>query len=233
MTILSLLQTSAFGAFLDVWVDNLTRAYLWLTGLPLVWALPMVTLESTAFLCTHCAGGAAWKTGAFRGAPAWMRRCMSNNFRSLDGAFTVLGLMLCPLWFWANARLSTHGYTNPLALALILPGRLKALNLEVWVIFRYIHALMEQSVVRPAGSAAATGDAAGAAAQPAQAASEGRRLGVGATQLAEATSTLVKTQVTRLLKESLSKGQLSKIQVDAVRRVGAMADGASMQHAHC
>lgn len=55
------MQTSAFGAFLDVLVDLLTRGLLWSWALPGGAGLAVVLLETTTFTCTHAvrAGGAA------------------------------------------------------------------------------------------------------------------------------------------------------------------------------
>ena len=52
-------------------------------------------------------GGAAWKTGCFREAPRWVQAVMANNFKTLVGAFAVLGLMGLPLHLFA-ARCAWH-----------------------------------------------------------------------------------------------------------------------------
>jgi phosphatidylglycerophosphate synthase len=64
---------TAFGAFLDVAVDNCTRALLWCAaaagcgcGIASAWAALPIALEGVTFACTHAGGGAAWKTGCFR-----------------------------------------------------------------------------------------------------------------------------------------------------------------------
>jgi CDP-diacylglycerol--inositol 3-phosphatidyltransferase len=70
-------QETAFGAFLDVAVDNFTRALLWCaaaagcgrgsgSGMASAWAALPIALEGVTFACTHAGGGAAWKTGCFR-----------------------------------------------------------------------------------------------------------------------------------------------------------------------
>ena len=59
-------------------------------------------------------GGAAWKSGCFREAPRWVQAVMANNFKTLAGAFTVLGLMGLPLhlfatrcaWHWSGSMSS-------------------------------------------------------------------------------------------------------------------------------
>ena len=65
-------QQTAFGAFYDVAVDNLTRALLWCgaaggTGLA-PWAGLPIALEGITLACTHAGGGAAWK------AAGWFRQ---------------------------------------------------------------------------------------------------------------------------------------------------------------
>jgi hypothetical protein len=66
-------QETAFGAFLDVAVDNCTRALLWCAaaagcgcGIASAWAALPIALEGVTFACTHAGGGAAWKTGCYR-----------------------------------------------------------------------------------------------------------------------------------------------------------------------
>ena len=49
-------QTSAYGAFLDVVVDNASRALLWMDSVPARVAVFPVMLEGITFTCTHAVG---------------------------------------------------------------------------------------------------------------------------------------------------------------------------------
>ncbi|KAK9834989.1 hypothetical protein WJX81_002501 [Elliptochloris bilobata] len=73
-----LCQVSAFGAFLDVAVDCFSRAVVWVWAVGPAATVP-VTLELLTFVCTHKGGGAAWRTGCFRDAPAWVRAVMADG----------------------------------------------------------------------------------------------------------------------------------------------------------
>ena len=47
------IQATAFGAFLDVVVDNLSRAALWGRALPGLAGALVPALENATFACTH------------------------------------------------------------------------------------------------------------------------------------------------------------------------------------
>ena len=47
------IQATAFGAYLDVVVDNLSRAALWGRALPGLAGVLVPALESVTFACTH------------------------------------------------------------------------------------------------------------------------------------------------------------------------------------
>ncbi len=51
-------------------------------------------------LSLHQGGGAAWKTGSFSQAPAWVKAVMDNGFKTPGGILAISGLMGLPLWFW-------------------------------------------------------------------------------------------------------------------------------------
>lgn len=95
-----MLQSSAFGAFLDVLIDITTRALIWTWAVGAA-AVPVIILEATTFVCTHAGGGAAWKVGCFADAPAWVAAAVADNFRSIGGVIAIGGIMGLPLWLWA------------------------------------------------------------------------------------------------------------------------------------
>jgi len=94
-------QATAFGAVLDVLIDNGIRGWLWCTALPEGAGAAALLLEMTAFAFTHAVSGAEWKSAFFAGAPGWVKAVMANGFRQPAGAAAVAGLMGCPLWLFA------------------------------------------------------------------------------------------------------------------------------------
>eukprot|EP01023_Acetabularia_acetabulum_P005687 TRINITY_DN12340_c0_g1_i4.p1 TRINITY_DN12340_c0_g1~~TRINITY_DN12340_c0_g1_i4.p1 ORF type:complete len:205 (+),score=21.52 TRINITY_DN12340_c0_g1_i4:219-833(+) len=137
-------QTSSFGAFIDVLIDNLVRGSIW------VWALPQGPFsvipsmwEMTVFLATHKGGGAAWKTGYFCNAPKWVQSVLSNEFRQFWGIWATIGLFGAPLWFWSLRYLPSSILSSVWIGAFFVTGRLIAFSVEVWVLFRHFKALIE------------------------------------------------------------------------------------------
>ncbi|KAK9816868.1 hypothetical protein WJX72_006323 [[Myrmecia] bisecta] len=137
-------QTSAFGAFLDVFVDVLSRGTLWAWALEGPVAAVPILLEGITFTCTHKAGGAAWKIGCFADAPGWVRAVMANGFKTPLGALTVVGLMGCPLWFWARRFAPTSVLALPAVGCIVIAGRCLAAAVELWVIARHLAALVNE-----------------------------------------------------------------------------------------
>ncbi|XP_038053739.1 uncharacterized protein LOC119726211 [Patiria miniata] len=89
-------QTSAFGAWLDVAIDNLGRGMLWCWLFR--WGYFVSALEWCTFVCTHTAGW-QWKSN-YGQAPWLIKNVMADNFRSPIGMYAILSLNLLPLWFY-------------------------------------------------------------------------------------------------------------------------------------
>ena len=94
-------QTSAFGAWLDVVVDNLGRTLLWCRVAPAVgpW---ICCLEWTTFSCTHTLG-AGWKMD-FGSAPGIVMRVMANGFYTALGVWAIAGLHCLPLLIYSQSH---------------------------------------------------------------------------------------------------------------------------------
>ncbi|DBA85054.1 hypothetical protein WJX79_010359 [Trebouxia sp. C0005] len=137
-------QCSSFGAFLDVFVDNLTRGTLWVWSTPAPFGILPVILETTVFTCTHRGGGAAWKTGCFSQAPRWVQSIMADGFKTPSGALAVVGLMGLPLWLWACRYMPGSLYASPFFGVLVIVGRLVCASVEVWVLCAHISGLLQQ-----------------------------------------------------------------------------------------
>eukprot|EP00731_Ephydatia_muelleri_P022544 Em0015g127a len=108
-------QTSAFGAWLDVWVDNISRSLLW-TSLNSCGVI-IACLEWTVFVCTHSLGS-RWKE-AFGLAPWWVKAVMANGFYTLPGALTIAGIHGLPVALYLAQKQSdwvpyTVGWGDPL-----------------------------------------------------------------------------------------------------------------------
>ncbi|CAN0393839.1 unnamed protein product [Lampetra fluviatilis] len=129
-------QTSAYGAWLDVAIDNLGRGLLW-SHLCQGWGYLLSALEWTVFVCNHRSLGADWKE-KFDGAPRWVQAVMANGFCTPLGLFAVMGLDVLPLWLYMSQNREPLGLA-PLTLplltagtALLMSGRAMCLGVEVW-----------------------------------------------------------------------------------------------------
>lgn len=137
-------QCSSFGAFLDVFADNLIRGILWVWSTPAPFGVLPVILETTVFTCTHKGGGAAWKTGCFRQAPRWVQHTMANGFKSPLGILAIVGLMGLPLWLWACRFMPGSLYASPWLGAPVIIGRLFCASVETWVLWAHVAGLLRQ-----------------------------------------------------------------------------------------
>eukprot|EP00803_Ostreobium_quekettii_P008436 evm.model.scf_181EXC.6 EVM.evm.TU.scf_181EXC.6 scf_181EXC:25269-27852(-) len=137
-------QTSSFGAFLDVIVDNASRGVLWTWAVPGPFGVLPPLMEMLTFVCTHKASGAQWRTGFFANAPWWVQMVMKNGFKTPPGIVAVIGLMGCPLWVWALKHLPNTVYSSLWVGAVTVAGRLLAFSVELWVLKRYMAMLLKE-----------------------------------------------------------------------------------------
>ena len=71
-------------------------------------------------------------------APYWVRGVMHNGFRSPAGALAIAGLHGTPLWMYARRNLPPGSWVAADGWGLLLiPGRLLAAAVEVWVLARH------------------------------------------------------------------------------------------------
>ncbi|XP_044209341.1 uncharacterized protein si:ch1073-145m9.1 isoform X2 [Thunnus albacares] len=142
-------QTSRFGAWLDVVVDNLGRGMLW--SQLYEWGWLVSTLEWCVFVCNHSARGDHWKN-SFTTSPAIIQTIMANGFRTPLGIWVVSGLHCLPLWLYGYQRglLSSWLYLplwiQVLGTVLLAAGRLLALSVEVFCIWTYIDFLTDDEL---------------------------------------------------------------------------------------
>ncbi|XP_023145082.2 uncharacterized protein si:ch1073-145m9.1 isoform X2 [Amphiprion ocellaris] len=137
-------QTSRFGAWLDVVVDNLGRGMLW--SLLFEWGFLVCALEWCVFVCNHSTRGEQWKE-SFSSSPPLIQAIMANGFWTPLGVWVVGGLHCLPLWLYSYQwGLLSHWLDVPLWIQaagtlLLAAGRLLALSAEVWCIWSHIEHL--------------------------------------------------------------------------------------------
>ncbi|CAJ1065958.1 uncharacterized protein LOC109995351 [Xyrichtys novacula] len=139
-------QTSRFGAWLDVVVDNLGRGMLW--SLLFKWGWLVSAVEWCVFVCNHSARGDHWKN-SFNCSPPIIRAIMDNGFQTTLGLWVVSGLHCLPLWLYGSQKdlLYSWMYLPPwvqiLGTVLLAAGRLLAFLAEMWCIKTHIEYLTD------------------------------------------------------------------------------------------
>ncbi|XP_053728066.1 uncharacterized protein si:ch1073-145m9.1 isoform X1 [Synchiropus splendidus] len=137
-------QTSRFGAWLDVVVDNLGRGMLWSQVWQLGWLVS--AMEWCVFVCNHAAKGEQWKN-SFNSSPPIIRAIMANGLRTPLGLWVAGGLHCLPLWLYGGQKgllsswlLMPH-WAQVLGTVLLAAGRVLALRVEIWCVWMHIHHL--------------------------------------------------------------------------------------------
>ncbi|XP_054459846.1 uncharacterized protein si:ch1073-145m9.1 isoform X2 [Anoplopoma fimbria] len=144
-------QTSKFGAWLDVVVDNLGRGMLW--SLLFEWGWLVSAFEWCVFVCNHNARGDHWKD-SFINSPPLIQAVMANGFRTPLGTWVVSGLHCFPLWLYGCqwGLLTDWLYLPPWIQAVgtlpLAAGRLLALSVELWCIWTHIKYLTSDASPR-------------------------------------------------------------------------------------
>ncbi|RDD38040.1 CDP-diacylglycerol--inositol 3-phosphatidyltransferase [Trichoplax sp. H2] len=131
-------QISAFGAWLDVVIDNLGRTMLW-CFLHLKIGFVFISIEWLAFVCLHTAGP-LWKT-SFSNAPFWVAAVMAKGFKTLPGILAIAGLNVLPLWlykFQYNIKLPFNDILDTVIFPSLVIGRLLCMAVELWCIQAHI-----------------------------------------------------------------------------------------------
>lgn len=100
-------QISAFGAWLDVIVDNIGRSFLWCRVAP-EYGPWISCLEWVTFSCTHTLGS-GWKFD-FGNAPSWVLRVMANGFYTAVGVWGIAGLHCLPLLIYLQTHMEVFDY---------------------------------------------------------------------------------------------------------------------------
>ncbi|XP_011617280.1 uncharacterized protein [Takifugu rubripes] len=129
-------QSSRFGAWLDVVVDNVGRGMLW--SRLFKWGWLVSTVEWCVFVCNHNARGDHWKD-SFAASPRFVQAVMANGFRTPLGLWVVSGLHCLPLWLYMHHKgLQLPVWIQGLGTFLLVTGRLLALSVEMWCIWTHV-----------------------------------------------------------------------------------------------
>eukprot|EP00914_Ancora_sagittata_P030376 GHVO01060702.1.p1 GENE.GHVO01060702.1~~GHVO01060702.1.p1 ORF type:complete len:209 (+),score=6.22 GHVO01060702.1:56-682(+) len=143
-------QTSAFGAWFDVVIDNLGRGMIWCRTYHIGF-LP-ASLEWLTFACTH-QKGAAWK-GVQQRDPLLVRAVMSNNFRNPWGVVAVGSLHVLPVWLFCHYHGLLTAWSIPsviqhVGIGLLAAGRALCAAVETWYIWSHICYMCSDELNRP------------------------------------------------------------------------------------
>lgn len=139
-------QTSAFGAWLDVVIDLISRGALWCFISK--WGYFMAAIEWLTFVSTH-SRGADWKHTDDE-FPYFCRLVMANGFKTPIGTCAITGLFVLPLWIYSlQMGVFTHllplpGWVQYTLLVSLIAGRVMALVPELFFIYLHIKDLLKE-----------------------------------------------------------------------------------------
>ncbi|XP_064620904.1 uncharacterized protein LOC135483792 [Lineus longissimus] len=151
-------QTSAFGAWFDIVIDNLGRGMLWCRMYE--WGYFVAATEWLVFVCTHTKG-TDWKS-AFAEAPPLVKGVMSAGFKSPLGFFAIAGIHVLPIWLYAHSsRFLAKAIGIPVAIdyliiALLSSGRALCFLVELFCLYTHISYLLSQDTAESTKAKAAT-----------------------------------------------------------------------------
>lgn len=139
-------QTSAFGAWLDVLIDLISRGALWCFISK--WGYFVVMVEWLTFVCTH-ARGPNWKIPD-EDFPTICKMVMAKGFKTPVGAYAITGIFVLPLWIYGMTSGFLDDYIGLPAvvqyglLVLLAGGRLLAMTTELFYIKQHIKGLLNE-----------------------------------------------------------------------------------------
>lgn len=135
-------QTSVFGAWLDVTLDNLTRGMIWGRLYP-DWGFIVISVEWLTFVCTHQLGG-NWKTPT-KQHPKLVSLVMANNFNTPLGLWAISSVWFLPVWLYClRFSLISSTMVSLLGSVVLVLGRCVAFLVESWFILQHIKKLLNE-----------------------------------------------------------------------------------------
>ncbi|XP_067932333.1 uncharacterized protein [Watersipora subatra] len=148
-------QSSSFGAWFDVYVDLLSRGFLWILVEPVI-GYSIISWEWVAFFSIHNRFGEKWKTPPK--APAFVSFVMKKNFKTPHGCFVIGSLFLLPMWCYAQLH-TEHAVSAWLPISaqlgiyqFLVLGRIVAASVELWYIGIFIQSMLITSTESKGGS---------------------------------------------------------------------------------
>ncbi|XP_067221674.1 CDP-diacylglycerol--inositol 3-phosphatidyltransferase isoform X2 [Chanodichthys erythropterus] len=123
-------QTSRFGAWLDVVIDNVGRGMLW--NMLYDWGWLVSSVEWCVFVCNHNARGAQWKN-TFIESPVWVQAVMAKA-----------GLHVLPVWLYGyqhevlSLAFDAPNWLQILGILVLAAGRLLGFAVETWCIVSHL-----------------------------------------------------------------------------------------------
>ncbi|KAL2096163.1 hypothetical protein ACEWY4_008311 [Coilia grayii] len=139
-------QTSNFGAWLDVIIDNMGRSMVW--TMLFEWGWLISSLEWCVFVCNHSAFGVQWKS-SFTESPHWVNAIMAKGFKTPLGVLAIAGLHVLPVWLYGyqhgilTSTLHIPEWFQGVGILLLAAGRLLCMCVEIWCIWTHIHYLTD------------------------------------------------------------------------------------------
>lgn len=139
-------QTSRFGAWLDVIVDNTGRSMVWNMLFQRGWLIS--ALEWCVFVCNHSAFGVQWKN-SFKESPYWVKAVMAKGFKTPLGVLTIAGLHVLPVWLYGyhhgvlSSTFDISRWFQGLVLLVLIAGRLLCMSVEMWCIWTHVRNLTD------------------------------------------------------------------------------------------
>ncbi|XP_056330551.1 uncharacterized protein si:ch1073-145m9.1 [Danio aesculapii] len=138
-------QTSRFGAWLDVVIDNVGRGMIW--NMLYDWGWLVSSVEWCVFVCNHNARGAQWKN-SFSESPVWVQAVMANGFKTPLGILTVAGLHVLPVWLYGfehevlSRALCAPNWLQIAGILVLTAGRVLGFAVEMWCILAHLRCLL-------------------------------------------------------------------------------------------
>lgn len=140
-------QVSAFGALLDVIVDNIGRGMLWCQIFS--WGYFVSVIEWLTLVSTHCKGP-NWKS--LEGTNPWIvQKVMANGFKTPWGIYAITGLHVLPIWIYAcQTEILSQIFPIPIVIQMfviliLILGRLLCLRVELYFIIDHFWRLCCES----------------------------------------------------------------------------------------
>jgi len=141
-------QTSSFGAWLDVVIDNIGRGLLWVHLSQYFFIVPCI--EWITFSITSSLG-ANWKqiVADINNAPFIVRNVMKNGFKSFYGYTAITGLHCLPIWIYimqhcSQSVLSSYFryFLSVNLLIVLVIGRALSAFVELWIITKNVKQML-------------------------------------------------------------------------------------------